>query len=87
MPVPLGHGRPGTGYQFPWLIYPGPKGTSLDRAAVGNSDVLAEDVVAARTAQAFLSRAGVEDAERWPDDERDPQARRPDILMLAIQLG
>src|ERR1700723_3299752 len=44
VPVPLGQGRPGHGYPFPWLIYPWLDGTSLDRAAVGNFDVLAEDV-------------------------------------------
>ena len=44
VPVPLGQGRTGHGYPFPWLIYPWLEGTSLDQAAVGNSDVLAEDV-------------------------------------------
>jgi aminoglycoside phosphotransferase (APT) family kinase protein len=44
VPVPLGQGRPGHGYPYPWLIYPWLEGTSLDRAAVGNSDVFAEDV-------------------------------------------
>jgi aminoglycoside phosphotransferase (APT) family kinase protein len=44
VPVPLAEGRPGCGYPFPWLVYPWLQGTSLDRAAVDNWDVIAEDV-------------------------------------------
>jgi aminoglycoside phosphotransferase (APT) family kinase protein len=44
VPVPLAEGRPGRGYPFPWLVYPWLEGTSLDRAAVDNWKVIAEDV-------------------------------------------
>jgi aminoglycoside phosphotransferase (APT) family kinase protein len=44
VPVPLGEGRPGHGYPFPWLVYPWLEGTSLDRVTVDNWDVIAEGV-------------------------------------------
>ena len=44
VPVPLAEGRPGRGYPFPWLVYPWLDGTSLDRAAVDNWNVIAEGV-------------------------------------------
>jgi aminoglycoside phosphotransferase (APT) family kinase protein len=44
VPVPLAEGRPGSGYPFPWLVYPWLPGTSLDRAAVDSWDVMAGDV-------------------------------------------
>jgi aminoglycoside phosphotransferase (APT) family kinase protein len=44
VPVPLAEGHPGHGYPFPWLVYPWLEGTSLDRAAVDNWDVVAEGV-------------------------------------------
>ena len=44
VPVPLAEGRPGRGYPFPWLVFPWLDGTSLDRAAVDNWNVIAEDV-------------------------------------------
>lgn len=46
VPVPLAQGSPARGYPFPWLVYPWLEGTSLDRAAVDNWDVIAEDVAA-----------------------------------------
>lgn len=44
VPVPLAEGRPGYGYPFQWLVYPWLEGTSLDRAALENWSVTAQDV-------------------------------------------
>jgi aminoglycoside phosphotransferase (APT) family kinase protein len=65
VPVPLAEGRPGCGYPFPWLVYPWLKGTSLDRAAVDNLDVIAEDV-----AEFVLA------LEQFPTEHGPPPTRR-----------
>jgi len=65
VPVPVAEGRPGRGYPFPWLVYPWLEGTSLDRAAVGNWDAIAEDVAGFVLA-----------LERLPPDGGPPPTRR-----------
>ena len=41
IPVPIGKGRPGEGYPYPWLVYPWVEGESLDRAPVDDWDLVA----------------------------------------------
>ena len=68
VPVPLAEGRPGHGYPFPWLVYPWLEGTSLDRVAVDNWDVVAEGV-----AEFVLA---LEQLPRWVDRPRPVEALR-----------
>jgi aminoglycoside phosphotransferase (APT) family kinase protein len=65
VPVPLAEGHPGCGYPFPWLVYPWLEGTSLDRAAFDNWDVIAEDV-----AEFVLA------LEQLPTEDGPPPTRR-----------
>jgi aminoglycoside phosphotransferase (APT) family kinase protein len=58
VPVPVAEGRPGRGYPFPWLVFPWLDGTSLDRTAVHNWNVIAEDVAEFVLALQRLPTAG-----------------------------
>ena len=65
VPVPVGEGRPGHGYPFPWLVFPWLEGNSLDRVAVDDWDG-----VAAGVAEFVLA------LERHPPGGGPPPTRR-----------
>jgi aminoglycoside phosphotransferase (APT) family kinase protein len=81
LPVPIAKGEPGSGYPYPWLVYPWLDGVSLDRGAVSDWSALVQQIGDFVLA---LERVPVEGAPR-PRTRGAPVAASDESARVAIR--
>jgi aminoglycoside phosphotransferase (APT) family kinase protein len=86
VPLPVGQGRPGAGYPFPWSVFRWQRGTNPDVDALADPDGLADDLAEFVAVLRGIDPAGAPDSPRAEALAERDHATRTAIRQLAGEI-